>query len=77
MTTESVPRETPEQDWCSNSRRWVIWMSMDSSIPWACPYKTSIGSSCVGEDCSYHQLRKPTANFKRKERIIREMFSDE
>ncbi len=63
-----------KQEFCLNSRRWIIWMSMDSSIPWSCPYKTSIGSSCAGEECAYHQMREPTTGFKRKEKIIREIF---
>ena len=61
------------EEWCSNSRRWVIWMSMDSSIPATCPYNIA-NSGCAGEGCGYHQMRPPTRAFKDRERLIREMF---
>lgn len=66
-----------KQEWCSNSRRWVIWMSMTSSIPWTCPHKHNIGSPCIGPDCGYHQMREPTEAFKRKERDIRQVYGDD
>lgn len=63
-----------KQEWCSNSRRWVIWMSMKSSIPWTCPHKQNIGSPCIGSGCGYHQMRQTTDHFKRTERDIRRFY---
>ena len=62
-----------KQEWCSNSRRWIFWMSMDSSIPSTCPY--NIGNSgCAGERCGYYEMREPTEAFKRQERAIRQFY---
>ncbi len=63
-----------KQEFCWNSRRWVIWMTMDSSIPWTCPNKHNGGSPCIGSKCGYHEMREPTQAFKRRERMIREFY---
>lgn len=66
----------PLEEWCSNSRRWVIWMTALSRIPSTCPYNFH-GKGCVGKECGYYQMREPTTDFKRTERRIRAAFSED
>ena len=65
--------KTEKQEFCHNSRRWIIFMTMGNSIPSTCPYNDR-GGGCIGGDCSYHQMREPTESFKRKEQLIRAFF---
>ena len=64
------------EEFCWNSRRWVIWMAMLNSIPSTCPYNIA-NSGCAGGSCGYHEMRKPTKHFKRVEQGVRRMYADE
>lgn len=66
----------PKQEWCSNSRRWILWMSMNSSIPKTCPYNIA-NSGCAGPGCGYYEMKEASAGFKRKHQMHQDLFGDD
>lgn len=50
------------QEFCWNSRRWVLLMIAGRGIPSTCPYNIA-NSGCKGESCAYHENRLPSRYF--------------
>lgn len=52
-------------EFCSNSRRWVLFMVI---LPWTCPNKDE--NNCRELGCGYYEMKEVTRWYLEKKRIL-------
>ena len=58
---------------CWNSRRWILFLIADGGVK-SC-HSQPCGSEC--DNCGYYESREVTEYFKKRDRTMRGLFSDE
>ncbi len=67
-----------KQEFCWNSRRWVLLMMVGRGIPSTCPHACpQNGRTCIGPSCGYHEDRPESRYFAERWGFLKTLEDDD